>query len=271
MDIIIFLKEIYQNPSLFLTGLTAIYVVFTFGILRANQKIIRANLMPIFFSRVLVNKNSLEFELKNYSSYPAYDIDLWLIGTYEEGDVPYKSLLQKKYARKINIDFKNTIFKVDEFRFYGIIDHVVYSAFPPKNKCSFVPRFAKIPENISLVLQYKDATGKNYLYQAWLFGEGNDVLKLGSLRYSPLRTVGRIGYGYFQESIKELYKIVEFTNFLHFLRLWLGFILDKTRARLYLDKEIRDILRRVIFSGYQEKFKNDFHNVEDRGEFHQIN
>lgn len=265
-----FLQEIYRNPNLFLAVLTAVYVILTFSILRANQKLLKANLMPIFFSRVSIKSNSLQFELKNYSSYPAYDVDVWLIGTYEEGDVPHKSLLQKKYAKAIKIDFEDTLFPIDEFRFYGILDHVTYCAFPPKTKCSFTPQFTKKPEMLNLILQYRDATGKNYLYQAWLYSEEGAFLKSGHLNYSPLKAISRIDYGYCLENFMELREISKIVGFFHFLKLCNERILNKMKARLYLDKEIRDILKRVIPAGYQEKFKNHFGDIEDRGLFQQI-
>lgn len=270
-----FLQEIYQNPNLFLVVLTTVYVILTFRILRANQKILKANLMPILSPRVLVKKNSLQFELKNYSSYPAYDIDIWLIGVYYEENVPYKSLLQKKYEKEIKIDFRNSLFEFDdEVRFYGVVDRVIYCTFPPKNKCSFIPQFAKIPESMNLILQYRDAIGKNYLYQTWLFREFNgksNVFKSGYLRHLPLKHVNRIDYEYFTEDIREIYKNGKLTNFFHFLRLLQEFILNKIKIRIYIDRDIRDILRRVIFSGQQKKIKNNFKGVEDRGRFQQIN
>ncbi len=261
-------QEIQRNPNLFLAILTAIYVVITFLILNTNQRFIKANLMPIFFPQISLHGSSLQFKLTNYSLYPAYDVDIWLIGIYDEESVPHKSLLQKKYKKEIKINFENTLFKKDEFDFYGIRDRACYSAFPPKSQCLFSPQFSKMPEQLHLILQFRDAMGKNYLYQAWLYREGKkeNYLKMGYLNYSLLKAVGRIDFDCFLDG-KEIYEIAKITNFINFFRLWCSLIINKIRVYIRLDKSIKDILKRVIPAGYQEKFKNCYYPPEDRGKF----
>lgn len=259
-------QRIFENMDLLLVFVSTAYVVFTYY----NQIVLKASLMPILFPYISKRGNSLKFEIANYSSNPAYDVDIWLIGAYDKTIVSYKSLIYKKYVKENKINFKDTLFKdpflkEKESDFYGIIERVTYYAFPPKTKCSFTPYFYKTPGSVYIVMQFRDTLGKNYLYQAWLFEEDSNFKK-GYIKYSPLKSVGRIKMSFFKDW-KSIAQIVRFTSFFHVFKLLCLDIVSQVRKRRWMCKETRDILKRTISSGHQKGAGKHYVSGEDKGKF----
>ncbi len=216
--------------------------------------------------------NQLNFRLENHSSNPAYDVDVWLIGVYNQETIPYKSLVQKKYVKEIKIDFKNSLFPEEQLKSYGITDRSVHYGFPPKMSCSYRARFYKLPDTVFLVIQFKDALGKNYLYQTILFQgiQDDSLFKKIYMEYSPFKSVGRINVMPFFKNWKKAVDHVKFTSFFHVFKLLCSDIISRIRKHKWINKEIRDVLKRIVPGNYQKETNKRTFFTEDRGKFSSI-
>ncbi len=281
MVIINYIKVIADtlNPysNLLIAVLTIGIVYLTFHSLRTGRETFRFNALPIFFPKISVTAKASRLILENHSNYPAFDVDLWIIGEYQEDEVPYKSLLSKEYKNKVKINFSKSLYGYKPGH-YGIVDHIIHCAFPPKARCIMDLEFIIPPETLSLVLQFRDSIGYNYLYQSWLFMDQarkeRRGLTLGSFtpQFKPAK---RIEYPMFG-GIKDLYDIFRVTDFIifpvRFLRLIpmaLEHIIAKIRLHLYLERDIKDSLLRSFPSGYQES-GGRLSSIEGRGNFTEL-
>lgn len=276
-----YLKNIADslNPysNLLIVVLTVGIVYLTYRSLRFSYEALRFNALPILFSKVSTTVETSTFTLENHSNYPAYDVDLWVIGQFDEEVVPYKSLLDDKYKKGVKINFSKCLYEYESTT-YGVVDRVVHYAFPPKTKCDMKLDFVMPPETLYIVLQYRDSFGHNYLYQSWLFGKQSTKnkrdLSLGYLvyKFKPAKRISYNTTNNMEDLYKDLHDTFKFTS--HVFLLWrllrlipicLEYFVIKIRRNLYLDKEARDILMHSFPSGYQ-KIRRQFW-IEGRGDF----
>jgi hypothetical protein len=194
---------------------------------------------------------------------------------YDNAEVPYKSLLAKEYENS-EIDFSKTLFKYsldDEFQSYSILDRVIHYSFPPKSRCDFDLSGTPIPESIDVVIQFRDAVGKNYIYQTWLhsgYGDPKEVLVAGFTKpnFKPSK---RIEY-FSGRPLKEHLKYFRVISYMFFPERVYKFckeigndVVSRFRLRLILDKHIRESLLRYISSGILKD--NRSFEMEGRGQF----
>jgi hypothetical protein len=237
------MKTMLDNQNLVLAILTALYVILTFRILRVSTKALKTNLMPLLFPRVSFKDKKLIFYLENLSSFPAFNIDLWIIGTFNQEEYPYEKILSDEYRKSVKINFNKTLYNY-ESEFYGILDRAIYYEFPPKSKIEFELSFGNVPTTINLIMQFQDSLGNNFVYQTWLYEDG-DRMRQGFLKYIPLKKCSRIDYLLWENSIPAL--------------------INKLKSRFILDKELRDILIRTIPAGYQKISSRKYFGIEDKG------
>jgi len=275
IDIKSFLDNLNSYSNLLMVILTIVIVYSTFRALGSSKASFRLSMLPIFFPKISTSTKGSILTLENHSNYPGYDVDLWVLGHYYQEEVPYKSLLSKEYEDEVNISFSKGLYRYDSEDF-SVVDHIEHYAFPPQSKSEMNLKFSKPPATFSLVLQFRDSAGNNYLYQSWLYPDefsiADEDLKLGSLKYSftPAKRLEYVGlFG----NRKDLINIFKGTGHIFFpvrlLRLIpisLSFLVASLRIRLYLDKNVRDALLRSFPSGYQKNIKSLF-SIEDRGTF----
>ena len=136
------------------------------------------------------------------------------------------------------------------------------------------------PEMFSLVLQFRDSLGNNYLYQSWLFTdtakEERRNLKLGSFeaKFKPAKRIEYNPSSIF-DSIKQLRLVFTATNhiifpmrFLRLIPMLLEIFTTKIKMHLYLEKDIRNILLRSFSAGFQDLTEHVF--IEGRGSFSEL-
>jgi len=278
-----FIDSLNLYSNLLIAGLTIAVVYFTFRSLRSSQVSFRLNALPILFPKVSVTAKGSVLTLENHSSYPAYDIDLWIIGNYFQDKTPYKSLLSKKYKDEVKISFSHSLYPYKSTH-YGVVDRIAHYAFPPQSRCVMDLEFNIPPDCCNLVLQFRDTAGNNYLYQSWfftsIFQETQKDLRLGFVKssFKPRKRIEFIEYyhagtGKYLRVIRNIFEGTDHIFFpvrlLRLVPLTFELFTAKIRAYSYLEKDIKDILYRSFPSGYQTD-RNSRMDIEGRGTFTSI-
>jgi hypothetical protein len=274
-----YLDALNKYSNLLIATLTIVIVYFTYRSVRSSQITLQLNALPIFFPKITTSGKRSVLVLENCSNYPAYDIDIWVMGQYYEDEVSYISLLDEKYINKIKIDFKKSLYSHD-VKFYSIIDHILHYAFPPKSKCEIDLDFNLPPETFHLILQFKDSVGHNYLLQSWLhgdysIGEKRKDFTFGNFK-SNFKPTKRIEYGAcvtfneLYDKLTNLFVVIRymslFMRILHIFSLFFDGVRDKIYSHVYLEKEVKDSLLRAFPSGYQHH-EDYLLSIEGRGVF----
>lgn len=271
-----FLESLNLYSGLLAVVLTIAVAYLALRSLRSQQQSLRLSMLPIFSPRVFMSAQGSTLALENYSNYPAYDVDLWIIGIYYQHDIPYKSLLGRQYKSKTKISFSRGLYSL-KWKDYGVVDHITHYAFPPESRCVMDLNFVTPPDSLQLVLQFRDTMKNNYLHQSWLFKDKSshmeEALKLGALKTS-FKPAKRINYccGCMSSGLDSIFKFTDFIflpkRVLRLIPIAFSFyIVPRIRAYLYLDKNVKDILLRSFPSGYQKKNKGL--SIEGRGVFTQ--
>lgn len=190
--------------SVLLAILTAVYVVITKRLLDAsveanaqNKDLFRDNqrlqVYPHVSCHVDNTHGRLRFVLQNHGDSAAGDIDVLIVGTYSEGDLPLEEFCERYVAGKQ--DIKRGITSTDE-GFYGIFHHYVYCSAPPHRQVNAALDFPVEPDTLYILLQFRDVLGNNYYRIYWMFRESleNDRLKIGAIDPRRARTWSRVDY-----------------------------------------------------------------------------
>lgn len=238
--------------------LTGIYVSLTRKLVKSsneanqqNQQAIReqvrAMTAPYIRCYVYQSKNELHCKLSNVGNGPAYDIDLLVLGHYPEEDLGSPFMAKDSEGNLITCE-------PDEEGIFHIFDRIVYGYAFPRSEVdgSFV--FPERPPSLSILLQYRDISGDNFVQLYWFFESFSGrkkFYKLGACDPQVIQVSPRIEFGVEPlklviEQDKELPKVLE-------------------QAKGYQD--FKKSFEVAVSSGY---FVSDFVEVEDRGEWKSI-
>lgn len=259
-----FVSSLNTYSNLLTVVLTVAVIYFAYRSLRSSQEANRLNTLPIFFTKVFVSEKKTVLIIENFSTYPGYDVDVFVLGTYFEESVPHKSLLSDKFKNKVKINFSDGLYNYDS-EHYSVYDRTQFYAFPPNRKIEYELNLMIPPETLEIIVQFRDSMGQNYLYQSWLFStekERRTPFTLGSFTtyFKPTKRIGIIES---TMGLKDLFEIAEatdhiniFSRFLRLIPMYSNILLARIRIYFYIDKDIRDSLLRSFSSGYQRNTKN---------------
>ena len=277
MNIIEILDELNKYSNLIIAFLTFIIIYVSAKSWSISQKTIRLNALPSLFVKISDNKDNISLVIENRSNYPAYDVEVWAIGSFSEKKFPYESLIKFKKEKEIKIDFSKKLYEKYEddieYEYYGIVDKFHYYVFPPKSVTSIELDFKNSPDCVYLVIQFRDSMKNNYLHQGYFFRKIDkpSFFQIIDWKYR-LKPIKRISY-YNSISVKDdiffgvAYRSL-FVKPIYCIYVIYKFLAEKIIFRLYLDREIRDIFLRTIPSGYQRRDVScTVDNYCDRGRF----
>lgn len=274
-----YLQTLNSYSNLLIAIFTLAALCLAYYELRSNRISLRWHMLPSFFPKISTSSKSSVLTLENLSNNPAYDVDVWIVGHYYQEEVPYKSLLSDEFKSEVKISFSDGLYPY-ESEHYGIIDRVSHATFPPNSRCEIDLEFKSQPQGVDMVMQFRDSGGNNYLYQCWLFPNSNNKIRRKDLKPGyvvfDLRPVKRIeyqypypvrfvGWRYFFNIFKHTEHIFLPVRFLRLIPFLCESILNVFRAKMYLEKDIKDTFFRSFPSGYQSCEKSS--ELEGRGTF----
>lgn len=151
---------------------------------KALTETARLNSLSFFPSlncRIQYDDSGLFFLIQNPSNLPAFFVDAWVIGIYDEDDVDIPTFLVKHVSKK---EYREMKLNSTDEGFYGVYDRFFFPNFPQKQQNSIRVEFPSPPISFRALLQFSDVKGTNYHQLYWFFSEDNKKYRLGSL--SPI-------------------------------------------------------------------------------------
>lgn len=247
-----FLSFLNTYSNFVLVLVTAAYTFFTYGLLRWTRKTLSANLAPVFQINISFDKLSraIELSLKNHSSFPAIDVETFILGTYEEGHVSIESIVDPKYLRELKKDgFKH--WSDGEFNFFSAYDKIIYQTFPGGHETTITLDLIPVPETLYIIFQYRDLKGDNFLQYSWFCYENKKEYAEDHTNFSRLKRVKRM------DLIELAYKNIWVGIFpkisLKYWKLLLLRYINYWYCRLHIDKWLFKSIQSSFSSYYLKK------------------
>lgn len=187
-----------------LAVLTGLYVILTYGLVKETRK--ATNQSRMFFEKQFLlstlphlylsfhsDNSKLSLTLFNSGDMSAFDVDLIVIGVYNEDEIDIPTFVVK-FAR--SREGRHTLTSTKEGH-YGVFDHLYYSVFPRKRKVVAPIPFPILPNCIYCLLQYRNLSGINYS-QVYFFyhqqKESKDIYRLSSINPKVITECPRVDY-----------------------------------------------------------------------------
>ncbi len=203
---------------------TGVYVFLTYRLSRESAKTniinqsfykeqLRLSCMPLFSVNIPRQNDEFNIELllENVGSFPAYDVDIWLISTVHNDDFPRNKL--NKYIK--GAKNKKVFEKIDSSElapgsFYALFDRGCYATLQANNRVKISSTFIFHPYSLDLLIQYRDHIGNNYFQQYCLSYVENDSKRLiiDEIRPSSIKPVERFDLirPHFDKDFKKIRK-----------------------------------------------------------------
>ncbi len=196
------LEELTKYSNLLLATLTAVYVWLTFVLIRENnkssEKHFRILTLPHLFCKIYLNGDQVHLVVYNTGHAQAYNVDLLSLISYSEDNISVEDFSKKYMNNKLNdaVNAENeklSIHKSDE-GIYSVYDRVCYFHLPTNMKVDSEYHIPIPPFYISLLLQYCDLFGNNFV-QLLDYCEENGSYKMISKKNSAPEKAPRIELG----------------------------------------------------------------------------
>jgi hypothetical protein len=163
--------------TIVLVIITARYVTATGRLAasaEASTRFTQFSLVPHLYPTAKVNERDLLLALINPSPVPAYDVEVSLEYLFHEDDISLESFAEAHMARE------PPVWQVNDEGFFGVLDHIAYSIFPPGYQVESTAHTPLLPDTLYIWVQFKSQSGINIGYVAWMFREGSRY-RMGAL------------------------------------------------------------------------------------------
>ena len=143
--------------------------------------------------------------LMNPSTLAAFDVDLLLVGTYDEDSTNFERFLENYVSPKGQEGLHP-----DEEGLFGLYDHLTYAVVPQRRTVTAKLQFPEIPPMVSCLLQFRGVIGSNYFHAYWFMSadyrnpEGD--FRIGALDPDIWKASPRISYDWDVEVKKRVLK-----------------------------------------------------------------
>ena len=154
--------------------LTGVYVYLTRELVKSSNEAnlqaqrtlreqIRAMTAPYLWCAVKESNGDLHFRLSNVGTGPAYDLDVLALGHYNEDDFDVGQFAaQDSTGAMVGC-------QMDDEGFFHLHDRIVYGHAFPRSEVDALFAFPERPNSLSLLLQYRNASGENHTQIYWFF------------------------------------------------------------------------------------------------------
>lgn len=168
MEIVIVISNIL------LAILTGFYVALTYRLVQETKKANDQNrqlfqrqfllsTLPHLHLSVFRDVDESVITIHNTGNISAYDVDLLIVGIYNEDTIDVPTFMVKY----VNPKYRETSLSANDEGFYGVYERIIYPIFPQKRKVVAPLSFLQMPDQILILLQFREVSGTNYSQVYW--------------------------------------------------------------------------------------------------------
>lgn len=243
-----------EYSNLIIACLTVALIIISWRTITLNNRSLRLNTHPLLYTKIKTEGTGLALIVENNGAYPAFDIEIIIIGIFFEEDTPLTSVAKEEILQKNPIDFTNSTYNTDnrEFWSYGIIDKQLVGSIPPNRAYKSIILFNARSSDIEVIVQYRNSLGENYFFVSrhtevlpQFQSSGEYLIESLNVGTFPVKRFDLRDLLYGHESILKWFSSVWKDTFMR------KEILERLVSRIVIKREIKndtfDILKRSLY------------------------